>query len=280
MAEFGEQLKKAREEKGYTQQTLADMVYVSRQTISRWESGSRYPDIITLKSLSTALGVSTDELLSNESLPQMVEKSPVVERPAINNCMVALYAFAVLFFLIQTGIVLTSLNDLLDEIRGGSYYTIFMAVKDILEAGLLGFGFVNLLKGTDTPRKSGAILLGFFGLEALSYTHIMLIDFSPLYFFRVLVAAAPYAAGAVGAYLYFLSRCPKKPARFLIYFGAGVGIYVAFLNLFVLLVNDGAFVTVPFVLSLLLRLALYVTFCYQTYVLGLRRKAAKELSEK
>lgn len=39
MAEFGEQLKRAREAKGMTQQTLAEKVYVTRQTVSRWESG-------------------------------------------------------------------------------------------------------------------------------------------------------------------------------------------------------------------------------------------------
>lgn len=49
MAEFGEQLRKAREEKGITQQTLAENVYVTRQTISRYENGERYPDIVTLK---------------------------------------------------------------------------------------------------------------------------------------------------------------------------------------------------------------------------------------
>ena len=45
MAEFGEQLRKAREEKGMTQQSLAEKVYVTRQTVSRWEGGERYPDL-------------------------------------------------------------------------------------------------------------------------------------------------------------------------------------------------------------------------------------------
>ena len=47
MAEFGETLRKARENKGMTQQTLAEKVYVTRQTISRWECGERYPDLLT-----------------------------------------------------------------------------------------------------------------------------------------------------------------------------------------------------------------------------------------
>lgn len=63
MAEFGEQLRKAREEKGITQQTLAEELYVTRQTISRYENGERYPDIVTLKKMSAFLGVSTDYLL-------------------------------------------------------------------------------------------------------------------------------------------------------------------------------------------------------------------------
>lgn len=39
MAEFGENLKRVREEKGITQQTLADYLYVTRQAVSRWEGG-------------------------------------------------------------------------------------------------------------------------------------------------------------------------------------------------------------------------------------------------
>lgn len=41
MVEFGEKLKKAREGKGMTQQTLADHLYVTRQAVSRWECGAR-----------------------------------------------------------------------------------------------------------------------------------------------------------------------------------------------------------------------------------------------
>lgn len=42
MVEFGEQLRKAREAKGMTQQTLAEHLYVTRQAVSRWECGDRY----------------------------------------------------------------------------------------------------------------------------------------------------------------------------------------------------------------------------------------------
>ncbi len=39
MVEFGEQLRREREAKGMTQQTLAEQLYVTRQAISRWECG-------------------------------------------------------------------------------------------------------------------------------------------------------------------------------------------------------------------------------------------------
>ena len=45
MVEFGEQLRRAREEKGMTQQSLAEQLYVTRQAVSRWECGDRYPDL-------------------------------------------------------------------------------------------------------------------------------------------------------------------------------------------------------------------------------------------
>ena len=55
MAEFGENIRRAREELGITQQTLADKLYVTRQAVSRWENGSRYPDLMTAKKLAAAI---------------------------------------------------------------------------------------------------------------------------------------------------------------------------------------------------------------------------------
>lgn len=39
MIEFGEKIKRLREEKGMTQQTMAECLYVTRQAVSRWECG-------------------------------------------------------------------------------------------------------------------------------------------------------------------------------------------------------------------------------------------------
>lgn len=52
---LGDNIKKRREEKNLTQQQLADKLYVSRQTVCRWENGSRCPDLIAAKKLQNKM---------------------------------------------------------------------------------------------------------------------------------------------------------------------------------------------------------------------------------
>lgn len=65
---LSDNIKKLREKNHLTQQQLADKLYVSRQTVCRWENGSRCPDLITAKRLALELDVSVDELISDEDV--------------------------------------------------------------------------------------------------------------------------------------------------------------------------------------------------------------------
>lgn len=58
-------IKEARLRKGVTQQDLADKIYVTRQTISKWELGKSQPDYLSLELLSRELDI---ELISKEKL--------------------------------------------------------------------------------------------------------------------------------------------------------------------------------------------------------------------
>ena len=60
---FAENLQRLRMEKGYTQQQLAKLVCVDRTSITRWETGSRVPDLILLARLADCLGVEPSALL-------------------------------------------------------------------------------------------------------------------------------------------------------------------------------------------------------------------------
>ena len=68
MVEFCEQLRRAREAKGMTQQSLAEQLHVTRQSVSRWECGDWYPDLLTTKKISQILEVSLDDLLSGKEI--------------------------------------------------------------------------------------------------------------------------------------------------------------------------------------------------------------------
>ena len=72
--EFNEKLQGLRKEKGLTQEALAEVLYVSRTAVSKWESGRGYPNIESLKDISKFFSVSIDDLLSGEKLLSIAEK--------------------------------------------------------------------------------------------------------------------------------------------------------------------------------------------------------------
>lgn len=63
---FGDQLSKARKEKEFTQEELAEKLNLSRQTILRWEKNQVFPDISNLKAVAQVLDVSFDYLLGED----------------------------------------------------------------------------------------------------------------------------------------------------------------------------------------------------------------------
>ena len=52
-----------RKNRGFTKEELAQVLYVSRTAISKWESGRGYPSIDSLKEISNYFGVTIDDLL-------------------------------------------------------------------------------------------------------------------------------------------------------------------------------------------------------------------------
>lgn len=60
-----------RKKADYSQETLAEMVGVSRQTLSKWELGESLPDIISSSRLAEIFEISLDELVKGDELPFM-----------------------------------------------------------------------------------------------------------------------------------------------------------------------------------------------------------------
>ncbi len=78
--EIGEVIKKLRREKCMTQEKLAEIMGVSIPAVSKWESGTTYPDITILPNLARLFDVSIDKLmnfnadLNEEDLTKLIEK--------------------------------------------------------------------------------------------------------------------------------------------------------------------------------------------------------------
>ncbi len=66
MINFGKNLQIARKRKGFSQEDLAVKMQVSRQAISKWESGAAYPEIEKLSELSKILGCSVDDIINSK----------------------------------------------------------------------------------------------------------------------------------------------------------------------------------------------------------------------
>lgn len=77
---IGGRIRKKRKEKNLTQSELGKLVNVSSQVISNWERGYTGLSHDDIAKLATALDVSTDFLLGNDSKEKLPELTPKDER--------------------------------------------------------------------------------------------------------------------------------------------------------------------------------------------------------
>lgn len=96
--ELAGQIKKYRADLELSQEALAEKIYVSRQTISNWETEKSYPDINSLIRMSEIFGVTVDELLKGdaEEIKQMIRREDQNEL----NRLSAIYGIMMLVMLI------------------------------------------------------------------------------------------------------------------------------------------------------------------------------------
>jgi len=107
---FSERLKKEREKKGWSQAELAEKIHVSRQSVSKWETGKNYPSIEVIIDLSDLFGITIDELLrSDDELKQkVIQDSRQLAHPQWNVFFDRLFMPGV--FLLIAMLVMVGLN--------------------------------------------------------------------------------------------------------------------------------------------------------------------------
>ena len=151
---FGHRIRTLRVEKGLSQQQLADLIYVTRKTVSNWESGNRMPDITMLSRLAECLGVETyeliDELNGLDSPPNLiiVEDEPIILKGFVHILSDTLPDAQVFGF--QNGA---------DTLQFAAGNRIAVAFMDVELSGESGIALAEKLQGIN-PRTNIIFLTG------------------------------------------------------------------------------------------------------------------------
>ncbi len=184
MAEFGENIRKAREEMGVTQQTLADKLYVTRQAVSRWENGSRYPDLLTAKALAKSLDTTLDDLLTDDDMRTYPEVNPVIEYPLTKRVQTALFAAAFAINLILTmWYFFYNITDIRafgignESVLRITYFSTYIIIISVLL-----YGVVKSIKDTVNPKATACIMTAIVSVDFVSNVFFELLTDSPAWF--------------------------------------------------------------------------------------------------
>lgn len=97
--ELNKKIQELRTQKGLTQEDLAEILFVSRTAISKWESGRGYPNIDSLKAISEYFSVTIDELLSSKELLSLAQKDSATKTGQIQDLVFGLLDLSFLLLL-------------------------------------------------------------------------------------------------------------------------------------------------------------------------------------
>ena len=98
--EISAQIKKYRSEMKLSQEGLAEKIYVTRQTISNWETGKSYPDIHSLLLLGSLFQVSLDQLIKGdiEIMKEEINRAEVAKFNWLSKIFSVLFIVSVIAF--------------------------------------------------------------------------------------------------------------------------------------------------------------------------------------
>ncbi len=154
---LGEKLAKARKEKNITQEQLADNLGVSRQAISKWESGVTYPETDKLIRMSELFDCSLDYLLK-ENIKNKADKTETANMQGAAVVPVVFSLSKMLNYEYKSkrtvcGIPLIHINIGIGKTAKGIVAIGFKSVG-VISIGLLSLGLLSI----------GLLALGFLGL--------------------------------------------------------------------------------------------------------------------
>ena len=150
--EFGEKIQKLRNQNKWTQEQLAEKLYVSRTAVSKWESGKGYPNIDSLKDIAKLFNKTIDELLSSEEIIDIAKIENTSNIKRTNNLIYGLLdIISVLFIFLPLyaqkaenfvySVSLISTNDLSNIIKVS--YIVILSILSLIGIAELIMNFVD-----------------------------------------------------------------------------------------------------------------------------------------
>ena len=150
--EFGEKIQKLRNEKKWTQEQLAEKLYVSRTAVSKWESGKGYPNIDSLKDIAKLFNKTIDELLSSEEIIDIAKKENTTNIKRTNNLIYGLLdIISILFIFLPLyaqktesfvySVSLMSTNDISNIIKIS--YIVILSILSLIGIAELILNFID-----------------------------------------------------------------------------------------------------------------------------------------
>lgn len=124
---------------GWSQDDLAVKLFVSRQSVSKWENGQNYPSIEVIIKLSDLFGITIDELLrSDEELTKkVITDGKKLAYPKLKSLFDFLALAGVILLVIKLGVLLLNKLTPLDiTLYGGSFLWNFGSLILLVGGGI------------------------------------------------------------------------------------------------------------------------------------------------
>lgn len=95
---IGDKIKEERLKKEWTQEQLAQLLNVSRSTVSSWEVARNYPDLETIIAISDLFGISLDNLLREDKQMAKDTTKKLKRGKFYKTALIAVSIIALLYF--------------------------------------------------------------------------------------------------------------------------------------------------------------------------------------
>lgn len=158
-------IKDKRKELGFNQEELADKIFVSKKTISNWETGKTTPDLESILRLSDLFNLSLDELIKGDKSVMEKIKEDTDTVSSNKKIMLIVFTWMVAYLLIFFSEIIFELPKVTNPFVNGLFIMLVMTVGVYL---LIKSKFEYILAKVDievifkTILLVGSIMLIFF----------------------------------------------------------------------------------------------------------------------